>query len=120
MSSCAVFMLDHDKNFLKLYSAILERKGCQVFITDNLFILLKYAKTIEPRWVFIDENFSAISPDDIIDTINQQVEKTPHYTVMSQSKNFPYFAKDSTIDYIYKPRTLEKIINIAENCCIIQ
>lgn len=120
MNSCAVFMLDHDKDFLKLYSTILERKGCQVFATDNLFLLLKYAKTVEPEWIFIDENFSTATPDDIINSIKNHLKTEPHYTVMSQSKDFPFFDQSSPIDYIYKPHALEKIIHIAENCCIIQ
>lgn len=120
MNTCAVFMLDHDQDFLKLYSTMLQRKGCQVFATDNLFLLLKYARTVEPKWIFIDEKFSKATPDDIINTINHQVENAPHYTVMSQSKDFPYFDNTSPVDYIYKPHALEKIIHIAENCCIIQ
>ena len=113
-------MLDRDKDFLKLYSTLLKNKGCQVFATDNLFLLLKYARTVEPHWIFIDEQFSPATPDDIIETINSKIEHSPHYTVMSGSKDFPYFAQSSPIDYIYKPRTLEKIIDIAENCCIMQ
>ena len=120
MGSCAVFMLDHDKDFLKLYSTMLERKGCQVFATDNLFLLLKYAKTVEPEWIFIDENFSEATPDDIIYTINNQLNVSPRYTVMSKSKDFPYFDSASQVDYIYKPRALEKVMQVAENCCIMQ
>lgn len=120
MTGCAVFMLDHDKDFLTLYSALLNKKGCQVFATDNLFLLLKYAKTVEPEWIFIDEDFSTASPDDIINTINNKLETTPRYTIMSGNKDFPVFEDSSPIDYIYKPRALEKIIQIAENCCIMQ
>lgn len=120
MNSCAVFMLDHDKDFLKLYSTMLKRKGCQVFATDNLFLLLKYARTVKPKWIFIDEQFSPAAPDDIINVINHQLETVPQYTVMSHNKDFPFFDKSSPIDYIYKPRALEKIIQIAENCCIMQ
>lgn len=120
MDTCAVFMLDHDKDFLKLYSTMLERKGCQVFATDNLFLLIKYAQTVEPEWIFIDENFSSATPNDIIHTINKQLSSFPRYTVMSKSKDFPEFDATSPIDYIYKPHALEKIINVAENCCIIQ
>lgn len=120
MNNCAVFMLDKDKDFLRIYSTLLKNKGCQVFATDNLFLLLNYAQTVEPHWIFIDEKFSATTPDEIIEAINSKIKHSPRYTVMSSSKDFPYFEKTSPIDYIYKPHTLEKIIDIAENCCIIQ
>lgn len=120
MNSCAVCMLDNDKDFLKIYATLLQNKGCPVFATDNLFLLLKYVKTIEPKWVFIDEKFSAVGPDEIINSINTATENSPRYTVMSPSKDFPYFDKSSPVEYIYKPHALEKIIDIAENCCIIQ
>lgn len=120
MQNCFVFMLDNDKDFLKLYSTILQNKGCKIFATDNLFIFMEYAKTIKPYWIFIDENYASFPAEIIINIIQSKITSDTEYTIMSKHKNPTKKSFGLPINYIYKPQTLEKIIKIAEMCCIVQ
>lgn len=121
MDNCVVFMLDEDKDFLKLYSTLLNRKGCQVFATDNLFLLLKYAKTAVPSWIFIDEDYAKGNVAELIDILDKNIPSAnTRYTVMNHQKDrLPHPSNNST-DFIYKPQALEKMMQLAENCCIMQ
>lgn len=118
MHNNVIFILDNDKPFIELYSRILQNKGFQVFATDNLFILMKYAQTALPQWIFIDENYTQGHPQEIIKIINKGFEfDFPKYTLMNNhykySKNLP----NDGIERIYKPHMLEKIIQLSESCC---
>ena len=73
MAEHVVFLLDNDKDFLNLYSKLLQSKGCQVFATDNLFLLLKYAKTALPEWIFIDENFAPEHEKELVNQFEKRV-----------------------------------------------
>ena len=121
MNNCLVFMLDNDKDFLKLYSTLLNRKGCQVFATDNLFLLLKYAKTAIPSWIFIDEDFAQGNIEELLNILDKNISSaSTKYTIMNHQKDhLPHFTHNST-NYIYKPCALEKMMQLAENCCIMQ
>ena len=71
MKNNVVFLLDNDKDFLELYSKLLQSRGCKVFATDNLFLMIKYAQTALPEWIFIDESFIKSRKNDIIKIINK-------------------------------------------------
>lgn len=121
MDNCVVFMLDEDKDFLKLYSSLLNRKGCQVFATDNLFLLLKYARTAIPSWVFIDEKFAQGNVEELINILDKNIPSNfTRYTIMNHQKDHLPYPQNKTADYIYKPQALEKMMQLAENCCIMQ
>lgn len=121
MNNCLVFMLDSDKDFLKLYSTLLNRKGCQVFATDNLFLLLKYAKTSIPSWIFIDEDFAQGNIEELLNILDKNIASaTTKYTIMNHQKNYSTPHYHTSTDYIYKPLALEKMMQLAENCCIMQ
>ena len=80
MQNCFVFMLDNDKDFLKLYSTILQNKGCKIFATDNLFIFMEYAKTVKPYWIFIDENYASFPAEIIINIIQSRIHNNEQTT----------------------------------------
>ncbi len=118
MSNNVVFMLDNDKVFLELYSKLLQTKGWQVFATDNLFLLTKYAKTAQPEWIFIDQNFANHHEKEIVKIIDKAIDfKRPHYAIMSNHITSKYMKKQDNIEFVYKPYILEKIIQISENSC---
>ena len=118
MTHKVIFMLDDDKVFLELYSKLLKTKGWQVFATDNLFLLIKYAKTAHPEWIFIDENFAASHEKEIVNIINKGIPfNQPHYALMSHHPSAAYMEKDNNIEFVYKPYILEKIMQISENSC---
>ena len=120
MNHCVVFMLDEDKDFLKLYSALLRRKGCQVFATDNLFLLIKYASSARPSWIFIDEDCAAGHSAELIAALNQQLSlPDTHYTIMLKQKSCASLNLTPPAHSLYKTLALEKIMRIAENCCIM-
>ena len=120
MTKDVIFLLDNDKKFLNTYGPLLKNKGCHVFATDNLFLVLKYAQTAKPAWVFIDENFAAVHEIEIVKMIENVVPlNRTRFAIMSntrarRSKNiFP------NIEFVYKPKVLEKMIKISEKSCII-
>ena len=118
MNPGVIFLLDEDKNFLELYSKILKNKGCRVFATDNLFLLLKYAKTAHPQWIFIDENFASLHQADLIKLINKHLSlKNTHYAIMSTSRLPKTKSIFPNIEFIHKPVILEKLIQISEKSC---
>ena len=115
-----VFMLDEDKDFLKLYSALLKSKGFQVFATDNMFLLMKYAQTARPDWVFVDENFVFNHEDDFVHILDKAIPfKSPNYAVMSHYPSMRQTASPK-LEFVYKPRVLEKVMQISDSCCNIQ
>ena len=118
MTNKVIFILDNDKIFLELYTKLFQSKGWQVFATDNLFLLVKYAQTATPDWIFIDESFACKHEKEIVNIINKGIPfKQPNYAFMSaygSHKNQPNL---NNIETIYKPRILEKIMQITENCC---
>ncbi len=119
MKNNVVFLLDNDKDFLELYSKLLQSKGCQVFATDNLFLMIKYAQTALPEWIFIDEKFVKSREDEIIKIINKKLpENYTNYAIMSNHRSHKSF-NSSEIEFIYKPEILEKIMKISENSCNI-
>lgn len=115
-----VFMLDEDKDFLKLYSALLKSKGIQVFATDNMFLLMKYAQTARPDWIFVDENFVFNREAEFVRILDKVIPfKSPNYAVMSQHLSARSFSSPK-VEFVYKPRILEKVMQISESCCNIQ
>ena len=118
MSKKVIFLLDNDKTFLDLYTKLLQTKGWQVFATDNLFLLIKYAQTTTPEWIFIDQNYTQNREKEIINIINKGIPFNQiNYAVMSpyiSSKNIP---TRNHVEFVYKPHILEKIKQITENCC---
>ena len=121
MSKGVIFLLDNDKEFLSLYGRILKDKGCHVFATDNLFLLLKYAQTALPSWIFIDENFATLHKIELIKMIeNVMPLNRTRFAIMSRSranKNKHIFPN---IEFVYKPKVLEKMIKISEKSCILR
>ncbi len=118
MKNNVVFLLDNDKDFLELYSKLLQSRGCQVFATDNLFLMIKYAQTALPEWIFIDESFIKSRKNDIIKIINKKMPKdTTNFAIMSHHHS--HKAAPSEIEFIYKPEVLEKIMKISESSCNI-
>ena len=119
MNNNVIFLLDNDKDFLELYSKLLKNKGCQVFATDNLFLMIKYAQTALPEWIFIDESFISNHENDIIRIINKKLpQNSTNYAIMSQQR-FHKHSNSPEIEFIYKPEVLEKIIKISESSCNI-
>jgi DNA-binding NtrC family response regulator len=121
MAQRIAFILDKDKDFSNLYTKLLENKGWQVFATDNLFILLKYAASANPEWIFIDESYADNQKNKLVNLINQGLPfNATHYAFLSQdSRSATPFAGRNT-EIIYKPRFLEKLMNITENSCNIR
>lgn len=121
MTDHVVFFLDNDKDFLELYSRLLQSKGCQVFATDNLFLLIKYAQTALPEWIFIDENFAADYESEVVNIINKGLPfNQTHFAIMSQQQAAKNPLQDKNIEFVYKPQILEKVMQISENSCIVQ
>jgi DNA-binding NtrC family response regulator len=121
MARRIAFILDKDKDFTDLYTKLLETKGWQVFATDNLFILLKYATSANPEWIFIDESYAENQTNKLVNLINQGLPfNTTHYAVLSQKIEAatPFAGRNTEI--IYKPHFLEKLMNITENSCNIR
>lgn len=118
MNDRVIFMLDNDKDFLELYSKLLQSKGCQVFATDNLFLLLKYAQTALPQWIFIDENFAPEHETEIIGIINKNIpENQTHFAVMGSKISSKNLLAENAVEFVYKPRIIEKMMQITENSC---
>lgn len=121
MTDHVVFFLDNDKDFLELYSRLLQSKGCQVFATDNLFLLIKYAQTALPEWIFIDENFASDYESEVVNIINKGLPfNQTHFAIMSQQQAAKNPLQDKNIEFVYKPQILEKVMQISENSCIVQ
>lgn len=121
MTDHVVFLLDNDKDFLELYTRLLQSKGCQVFATDNLFLLMKYAQSALPEWIFIDENFATSRENEIVKIINKGLPfNHTHFAIMSQHPSDKNPLSDKNIEFIYKPEVLEKIMQITQNSCIVQ
>ena len=119
MKTNVIFLLDNDKDFLELYSKLLQNKGCQVFATDNLFLMIKYAQTALPEWIFIDESFIKSHENDIIKIINKKLpQNSINYAIMSNHR-FHKQSNSPEIEFIYKPNVLEKIMKISERGCNI-
>ncbi len=120
MNSHVVFILDNDKDFLDLYSKLLQKKGFQVFATDNLFLLLKYAQSAMPEWVFIDEYFAHDHEKEIVKIINKGLPfKRAHFAIMSNQNTKKNPLHDEQLEFVYKPEIIEKIMQISENSCIM-
>lgn len=118
MPNKVIFILDNDKVFLELYTKLLQSKGWQVFATDNLFLLLKYAQTALPEWIFIDESFADNHEKEIIQILNKGIPfKHPNYAIMSEHLTSQNFPDRYNMEIIYKPHILEKIMQISKNCC---
>ena len=118
MNKHVIFMLDNDKDFLNLYSKLLQSKGCQVFATDNLFLLLKYADTALPQWIFVDEKFALRHERELFKIILKNIPETnPKIAIMSNRLKKDNSLSDTPLEFIYKPRILEKIMQITENSC---
>ena len=85
---------------------------------QDILLLVKYAQTATPDWIFIDESFACKHEKEIVNIINKGIPfKQPNYAFMSaygSHKNQPNL---NNIETIYKPRILEKIMQITENCC---
>ena len=118
MAEHVIFLLDQDKDFLNLYSKLLQSKGCQVFATDNLFLLLKYAKTALPEWIFIDENFVPEYSEELVNIIDKHLpEHHTHFAVMGNHQNRTSSEDSKNFEFIYKPKILEKMMDITKNSC---
>lgn len=118
MNKHVVFMLDNDKDFLDLHSKLLQTKGYQVFATDNLFLLLKYANTALPQWIFIDEEFTLRHEQELLKIIIKNVhEANTKIAIMSSNSQRSNPLTNASVEFIYKPRIWEKIMQITENCC---
>ena len=113
MSNKVVFMLDNDKDFTNLYGRLLQSKGWQVFATDNIFLLLNYAKTAKPRWIFIDEDFANHQEKNIAKIINHALPfNATHYAIMSHHIEHKNRHDVEGIEFIYKPNFLQKVIQL--------
>ncbi len=118
MASKVVFLLDNDKDFLALYSGLLQNKGCQVFATDNLFLLLKYARTALPEWIFIDEDFVPEHEAELVKIIDKNLlGHQAHFAVMSARRDGRAEKGIPAVEFIYKPAVLEKMLEITKNGC---
>lgn len=118
MNERVIFMLDNDKDFLELYSKLLQSKGCQVFATDNLFLLLKYANSALPQWIFVDENFTFRHEHELLKIISKNIPQTgAKIAIMSRCKKKRNPLTEASVEFIYKPHVLEKIMQITENSC---
>lgn len=118
MAEHVVFLLDNDKDFLNLYSKLLQSKGCQVFATDNLFLLLKYAKTVLPEWIFIDENFAPEHEKELVKIIDKSLPvHHTHFAVMGERRGKASADTDQGFEFVYKPAVLEKMMEITKNSC---
>ena len=116
MAERVIFILDNDKDFLELYSKLLQSKGCQVFATDNLFLLIKYAQTALPQWIFIDENFASEHETEIIKIINKKLPNDmTNFAIMSNHYHEKNPLIDKNVEFIYKPHILEKMMQISKN-----
>lgn len=114
MSNKVVFMLDNDKDFTNLYGRLLQTKGWQVFATDNIFLLINYAKTAKPRWVFIDEDFANHQEKNIAHIINNAIPfNATNYAIMSHHFDHRNRTDVEGIEFIYKPDFLQKVIQIS-------
>lgn len=114
MSNKVVFMLDNDKDFTNLYGRLLQSKGWQVFATDNIFLLLNYAKTAKPRWIFIDEDFANHQEKNIAHIINNALPfNATHYVIMSRHIEHKNRTDVDGIEFIYKPDFIQKVIQIS-------
>jgi ActR/RegA family two-component response regulator len=114
MSNKVIFILGDDKDFTNLYSRLLQTKGWQVFATDNIFLLINYAKTAKPRWVFIDENFAKQQEKNIAKLINNAIPfNATNYAIMSQHIEHKNRTDVEGIEFIYKPNFLQKVIQIS-------
>ena len=118
MSKKVIFMLDNDKVFLELYSKLLQSKGWQVFATDNLFLLIKYAQTANPKWIFIDQEYAPNNEKELINIIKKGIPFNQiNYAIMSNHIPTKTIPNKDHIEFVYKPQILEKIMQITENCC---
>ena len=114
MSNKVVFILDNDKDFTNLYGRLLQTKGWQVFATDNIFLLINYAKIAKPRWVFIDEDFAKHQETNIAKIINNAIPfNATHYAIMSHHLEHQNRTNTEDIEFIYKPNFLQKVIQIS-------
>ena len=114
MSNKVIFMLDNDKDFTNLYSKFLQSKGWQVFATDNIFLLLNYAKTAKPRWVFIDEDFANHQEKNIAKIINNALPfNATHYAILSRHLEHQNRPDIDGIEFVYKPNFLQKVIQLS-------
>lgn len=114
-----VFLLDNDKDFLTLYSRLLQSKGCRVFATDNLFLLLKYAKTVLPEWIFIDEDFVPRHEKELVRIIDKNLPSCcqTYFAIMSSRRDCPADVKMPRVKKIYKQAVWEKMLEITKNGC---
>ena len=118
MKTSVIFLLDNDKDLLNLYGTLLKDKGCQVFATDNLFLLMKYAKNTSPKWIFIDENFAKIHESEILKLINDHLPLTrTRYAIMSKIKARKNKKIFPNIEFVYKPKVMEKMLQVSEKSC---
>ena len=118
MKTGVIFLLDNDKDLLNLYGTLLKDKGCQVFATDNLFLLMKYAKNTSPKWIFIDENFAKIHESEILKLINDHLPLThTRYAIMSKIKTRKNKKIFPNIEFVYKPKVMEKMLQVSEKSC---
>ena len=116
MSNRVVFMLDEDKVFMNLYSRLLESKGWQVFATDNLYLLMKYARTAEPEWIFIDQDFAKHRESEIAKILDKAIPlKNHNYAIMSRHKSASTRRHSKNMDFVYKPNMQSEL-----DCIVFQ
>lgn len=114
-----IFAYDTDRERLKNFQEIFEKRGFLLFGTDNIYQLLRYTYEIKPDVMifYVDENYNPVRAflDRLIPELGAE-EKFPIIAI--KPRQYEFLQHPAIAHYLHSPFDIGDLVDIVESYCI--